>query len=88
MDTTILLNGSTEIDLKSGITMSINWDALLPSIQSFVRLRPDEIINGLVINETDIRVVITRKKGRKNGSKNSNKISEPDNISDSSNSGD
>lgn len=49
----------------SGVFMSVSWDALLPQISDFVRLRPDETIDGFLVNETDIRVKISKKKGRK-----------------------
>ena len=63
----IPLNGQTESEIEKmdGVITSISWDALMPTINQHVRLRPDEIIDGLVINETDIRVKISRKKGRK-----------------------
>ncbi len=62
----ILFNNKTESDLKeTGVCMSVNWNALLHTIGEYVRLRPDESIDGLIINETDIRVKISRKKGRK-----------------------
>lgn len=63
----ISFNGHTdsEIEKVDGVIVSVPWDSLLPAINNFVRLRPDEIIDGLVINDTDIRVKISRKKGRK-----------------------
>ncbi len=65
MDTTISFNGIEVPDFKSGVVMAVNWQALLPTIESFVKLRPDEIIEAISVNETDIRVKISRKKGRK-----------------------
>ena len=82
METTILLNGNSEVDSKSAVVMSVNWQALMPTIESFVRLRPDEAIVALSVNETDIRVMISRKRGRKNGSKNGKQVSENSNVFD------
>lgn len=63
----ICLNGKSaeEIANSDGVIISVNWDSLLPTIEKSVRLRPDEFIEGLVVNDTDIRVKIGRKKGRK-----------------------
>lgn len=64
----ITFNGKTETDLKeTGVSISVNWDALLPTIGEYVRLRPDEIIDGLIVSDTDIRVKISRKRGGKMG---------------------
>lgn len=54
-----------EIDKTIGVVVAIPWDALKETIAEYVRLRPDEQIDGLVINDTDICVKISRKKGRK-----------------------
>lgn len=64
---TIALNGKSpeEIEQMNGVVMSVNWDSLIPVIGEAVRLRPDEVIDGLIINDVDIRVSIGRKKGRK-----------------------
>ncbi|MDB5200540.1 MAG: hypothetical protein JWO92_2503 [Chitinophagaceae bacterium] len=56
---------ASEIEKLDGVITAISWDSLLPVINQMVRLRPDEIIDGLVINDTDIRVKISRKRGRK-----------------------
>lgn len=63
----IAFNGKSESEVEevSGVITSVPWDALLPKINDFVRLRPDEVIDGLIITDTDIRVKISRKKGRK-----------------------
>lgn len=58
-------NQESEIEKVSGTIISVNWDSLLPTISSAVRLRDDEIIDGLVINDVELRVKISRKKGRK-----------------------
>lgn len=57
-------NKPEEIE-SSGVFMTISWDSLTEQIGKSVRLRPDEIIDGLVITDTDIKVKISRKKGRK-----------------------
>ncbi len=54
-----------EIDEMAGEIQSVSIDALLPAIQKFIRLREDETIDGLVINDTDIRVKISRRRMRK-----------------------
>lgn len=66
----ISFNGAPDSEIENqGVIQSVSWSALMPTIETFVRLRPDEVINGLVINDTDIRVNIGRKRGRKNGQK-------------------
>lgn len=64
---TICLNGqpAEEIEKMDGVISSVSWAALMPTISEMVRLRTDELIEGIVINDTDIRVKIGRKKGRK-----------------------
>ncbi|MBA3673462.1 MAG: hypothetical protein H0W75_00645 [Chitinophagaceae bacterium] len=64
---TIPLNGKTieEVQKADGVIISINWDALIPAIESFVRLRPDEVIDYLSVSEVDVQVHISRKRGRK-----------------------
>ena len=47
-----------------GEIQSINWDALLPKISEYIRLRSTETIEGLIVNESEIRVVIGRKRLR------------------------
>lgn len=54
-----------EVEKLDGTIMAVPWTALLDTIGNSVRLRPDEIILGLLANDTDIRVKISRKKGRK-----------------------
>lgn len=46
---TICLNGkpAEEIEKIQGTIISVNWDSLLPTIEKSVRLRDDEIIEGL-----------------------------------------
>ena len=61
----IFFNGTTDTDFKSGVIQSISWDSLLPTISDFVKLRPYEQISGLEINDTEVRVKISQKKGRK-----------------------
>ena len=46
---TIPLNGKTEI--SSGHTMFIAWEALLPAISELILLRPDEVIEGFILDE-------------------------------------
>ena len=60
---------ASEIEQINGVFMAFSWDALIPTISEFVRLRPDEVIDGLVVSDTDIKVKISRKKGRKLRSK-------------------
>lgn len=62
----VSLNGQPkeEIEKIDGVIMSVPLDALLPHISEYVRLRPYELIDGLVISDTDIRVKISRKRGR------------------------
>lgn len=64
---TIPFNGKSEADINKvdGVITSVSWDSLMPKINEFVRLRPDELIDGLIVSDTDIRVKISRKKGRK-----------------------
>jgi len=55
----------TENQVESvGEIQSINWDALLPKISEYIRLRSTETIEGLIVNESEIRVVIGRKRLR------------------------
>ena len=62
----IFFNGTTDADFKSSYKQSVNWDALIPAISEFVKLRKEwEVINGLIITDTDIQVSIGRKRGRK-----------------------
>lgn len=63
-------NPESEIEKIDGVILAFPWDAMLPTISQFVRLRPDEQIDGLVINNVDIKVKISRKKGRKSKSNN------------------
>lgn len=60
-----------EIEKMNGLVISVNWAALLPTISHAIRLRDDEVIEGLVVNDTDIRVKLSRKKGRKTKSESS-----------------
>lgn len=55
----------SEVENLNGVITAFPWDSMLPTISQFVRLRPDEVIDGLVVSETDIKVKISRKKGRK-----------------------
>lgn len=62
----IPFNNNPESEIETGgVIQSVSWSALMPAIENFVRLRPDEVIDGLAVNDTDIRVKISRKKGRK-----------------------
>lgn len=62
-------NPEAEIEKMDGVITEFSWDSLLPSIGSLIRLRPDEIIDGLVVTDESIKVKISRKKGRKSKSK-------------------
>lgn len=63
---TVLLNGKTAEEVaKSDITMSVNWEALIPALSEFVRLREYENIEGLLVSDTDIKVKIGMKRGRR-----------------------
>lgn len=55
-------NPESEIEKMDGVISAFPWDSLLPTIKQFVRLRPDEAIDGLVVSGTDIKVKISRKK--------------------------
>lgn len=59
------MNGKPADEVAKSEGMSVNWDALMPAINEMVRLRPYEQIDGLVINDTDINVKISQKRGRK-----------------------
>jgi len=54
-----------EVEKMDGVISAFSWDSMLPTITQFVRLRPDEVIDGLIVSESDIKVKISRKKGRK-----------------------
>lgn len=56
------MNGTTDQDMKSGILSSINWDAFMPAIKDFVRLREDEVIAGILVSEIGLKVKIDRKR--------------------------
>lgn len=56
---------ASEVEKLDGVISAFSWNALLPTITEFVRLRSDEVIDGLVVSEEDIQVKISRKKGRK-----------------------
>lgn len=58
-------NPESEIEKMDGVISALSWDAVLPTISQFVRLRSDEVIDGLVVSESDIKVKISRKRGRK-----------------------
>lgn len=60
----ISFNGPAEHIEQGDFFHSILWDALMPKIQEFANLRPYEKIDGLIITDTDIRVKISRKKGK------------------------
>ncbi|MEO8824098.1 MAG: hypothetical protein ABI366_11050 [Ginsengibacter sp.] len=62
-------NPESEIEKMDGVIMAFSWDAMLPTIGQFVRLRPDEQIDGLLVSNVDIKVKISRKKGRKSRNK-------------------
>lgn len=73
----ISFNGLSESEIENQATLlSVNWAALMPAIEGFVRLRPYEKINGLIINDTEIRVSIAQKSGRKATGKKAESISE------------
>lgn len=63
----IALNGQTteEIEKVYGVIHGIPWDALIPTISEHVRLRPDELIEGLIVDDATVKVKIGRKRGRK-----------------------
>lgn len=66
----IPLTGKSESEIENNmIFSSMNWDALMPTINQFARLRPDEVIEGIICDEAGIKVTIGRKKGPKKGSK-------------------
>lgn len=68
MDTIIIcLNGkpAEEVAKIEGVITAINWDAVMPTINDLVRLRPYEQVDGLIVSDTDIRVKISQKRGRK-----------------------
>lgn len=65
MELIISFNGASEVDLKTGLIQNIPWDALMPKIKESVRLREDEVISGLIVDDVSIKVKISRKKGRK-----------------------
>ena len=48
---------------------SVNWDALLPHLANFVRLRDYEVIEGLIVNDTEVRVIIGKKRPGPTGKK-------------------
>lgn len=58
-------NDITEIEKTDGVISAFPWDALMPTINQFVRLRDDEVIDGLIVSDIDVKVKISRKKGRK-----------------------
>lgn len=63
----ISFNGHStdEIASTSGVIMTIPWDALQETISQRIHLRDYEKIDGLIVTDTDIRVKISRRKGRK-----------------------
>ena len=79
------LNGRTETDVKaSPFSITVTWEQILPAIEHAIMLRPDEIIDGLIINGVNVDkgfgVAISRKLGRKPGNTvMTKKIEETDN---------
>ena len=65
MQKTIVFNGKTEEEIDKDIPSFINWDGLLPTLESMCRVRSDEVINGLIVSDEGIEVKIGRRKGRK-----------------------
>lgn len=59
-------NGNTESEIKGGgLKMFVDWEQLNPSIAKAVMLRPDEIVEGYVVDDKGLNVSIGRKRGRK-----------------------
>ncbi|MBS1915705.1 MAG: hypothetical protein JST87_05470 [Bacteroidetes bacterium] len=55
----------TDIKNIAGTAIEISWDELLPAIKQNIRLRDDEVIDGIIVTEEAIKVNISRKPGRK-----------------------
>jgi hypothetical protein len=65
-----LINARDEASLKdASFTLTIPWDNILPAIEKDIMLRPDEMIDALVLSKDNIKVKVSRKKGRKIASK-------------------
>ncbi len=56
---------ASEVEKMDGVITAIPWDSLIPTISNMIRLRPDEQLDGFIVNDTDIRIKISRKRGRK-----------------------
>lgn len=67
MDIITTYNGTTVEEMKKqdGTFISIEWESLLPTIKTLIRLRDDEIIDGFIANVEGVKIKLSRKKGRK-----------------------
>lgn len=61
------MNGKTamEVERIDGVITSIAWESLLPAISGLGHVRPDEMIDGLMITGAGIKVKISRRRTRK-----------------------
>ena len=60
------LTGKADAEIKSAaMKIFVDWDKMQAAIEKAIILRPDEQVDGFVINEQGIGVSFSRKKGRK-----------------------
>jgi hypothetical protein len=63
-------NGNTEAEIKSGgFKIFIEWEELIPALERCTKLRPDEILEGCIVDDTGLNVLVGRKLGRKRSDK-------------------
>lgn len=65
-DFTKTFNGKSEQELKGlPIKVFVRWEELVAAIENVVKLRGDELLEGIIVQDNGLHACISRKRGRK-----------------------